>query len=925
MKKLNKPTRIALIYGVLFITTSPFVTWVFLQLDLTKLSAITPFFIIYFAIFLAGFTLHMKKLSKDWTFAKLLSQKNLQKIAMLSLVIGCGIWVMGSVVFSDKINFSYPLSSADPTRVIPDGRLIMTHEKGSEIILWEMDVFLSGGVSAVTAGTYSAYIEAISGAIDCYSVDSASIGTVIFLASIIPATVSADGTEILTYPSAMSAYSDKYIIDNEIGFGMFTNLYEDSWDCYEIWSDYDSGGYITSQTESVSLECAWILKPTVVIDSEYYTSQNIRIEVFDKVTDSWIDQDPNELSLVHPEYKLRIYDINTNNLIFEDSTYNKFKTTRTVTIDSIKLENNSGENVNFTASQENTNYYDGNYIETADTVTMDNGTKDGSDYTVLDASDSNRLVMDCNSEQSSAQYNLANYTETADSISMTEGTDSGALTNYDTDDDNYVEFDPEANIVWSTSTWDSYDSGSGAGTYTSWTGTYADWDEVWYSDADYISEYVSPSSSSDESIAMGNSALTTTYRLDAVEVEVRYRITDWQDVGISVYIYIDGTWDYVTSCGTATSWTTKTMTETYGSGNEDIADYNNMQVRVTASGEPLGSGGTGYISCVRTRAKYSYIESNTYDLDGYTEFDYSDLGVSGNITDRDDIETIGLNYKFYSSVVGTDVTCSAYNWDTSQWTELTDTSPTSETAYSDYTLSNSYLKDDENDLLFRFRVEASETTDFLTYFEVLTVELEYYNHNDPYYDYYHELDSTIQWDYTDIGGDMADREDITSIELKYSYFSNISQDINVYAYDWTNTEWDILTVASHTTLTLITNTSLDYNYFKNDVGDLLFKLRITGSYIEQSNSGFDCEWDLVTCDVTFTNKSDSYLTYTDVLSTIVSPYTFSLNNLTDVYNYTVFMYDIYDNDLGNESISFTDYVEVEIYFSRSENFFNFIQ
>jgi len=278
---------------------------------------------------------------------------------------------------------------------------------------------------------------------------------------------------------------------------------------------------------------------------------------------------------------------------------------------------------------------------------------------------------------------------------------------------------------------------------------------------------------------------------------------------------------------------------------------------------------------------------------------------------------IGLNYRFHSNISQT-ITCYAYDWDDPSWVVLTETSPTTETAYVHYDLGVEYFQDDVDDLLFRFKIYGTNSSNYTTSFDLLTLEIEYDNHNDPTYDTYHELESVFEWDFTDIGTFLTDRTDITGIEIDYSYFTNITQHMSVYAWDWTNSEWDILSNATHTVLTLITNTTLTYDYFKDDTTDLLFKIKFFSSLIVEDTvvgTPFDCESDLVTLNITFTNRSDSYYTYTEALSSIINPFTYRLDGLSDG-TYTVFYYDLYDNDMGNRT--FTQTIYTNLNYTESE-------
>jgi hypothetical protein len=165
--------------------------------------------------------------------------------------------------------------------------------------------------------------------------------------------------------------------DNTIMFSEFTyNVVNDggygqSFECYssnEYLTSYSSLAYVYddnstsgntnkeiyyTQTQGTShsnyelFDLRWDLYPIISIDSDFYNLNNIRIEVYDRVIASWTEYDPNNIILTHPQYKIRIYDKQTSDLIFEDTSYQYFKFYREVSIDSIKLINNYEEPILF--------------------------------------------------------------------------------------------------------------------------------------------------------------------------------------------------------------------------------------------------------------------------------------------------------------------------------------------------------------------------------------------------------------------------------------------------------------------------------------------------------------------------------------------------------------------------------------------------
>lgn len=113
-------------------------------------------------------------------------------------------------------------------------------------------------------------------------------------------------------------------------------------------SIYDVGDF--------ELNITWEFYPMVYIDSidSLYDSTNTYLKIFDEFTDIWTTyQDYEDVVIYHPIYKIKIYDKNTDDLLFEDTVDQYFKYYRSITIGSIKLTNNDNEPVIFKLSGTN--------------------------------------------------------------------------------------------------------------------------------------------------------------------------------------------------------------------------------------------------------------------------------------------------------------------------------------------------------------------------------------------------------------------------------------------------------------------------------------------------------------------------------------------------------------------------------------------
>ncbi|MBD3343094.1 MAG: hypothetical protein GF353_28610 [Candidatus Lokiarchaeota archaeon] len=185
------------------------------------------------------------------------------------------------------------------------------------------------------------------------------------------------------------------------------------------YSTYNSAGSLSDTANSANdrIKLEYYLQPQISINSTYYNFENIRAEVkspvitsYDKSLEGtdgwywdWFEQDLRDLTLSFCYYRLRIYDKETSDLIYEDTNDVLFTTYRTITINSLKIANNAGEPVNASlysaerqllSSNVTEQEYEINSVQkTPETVTVNSGTKNSSDYSVLESNNAECLKL----------------------------------------------------------------------------------------------------------------------------------------------------------------------------------------------------------------------------------------------------------------------------------------------------------------------------------------------------------------------------------------------------------------------------------------------------------------------------------------------------------------------------------------------------
>ena len=238
--------------------------------------------------------------------------------------------------------------------------IYMHNEKGTNQMIWECDIQL---YSWSTVGMYSSYISYLYDFnYECilYMNGTPDYGIVSPGSSYYFRTIECGlGTDSW---STYTGSTYKYLINNTnhpFQYDLVTadndyQLY------YVISTASDEGTYNGAGVEwDNKIDLFYQLQPVISLNSTYYNLNNIRLETYLPFSPefgprppsdpsptfewAWYEQDPNTIILPHPNYKFRIFSKETNELIFEDNQQQNFSAFRTITINSLKVQNNADE------------------------------------------------------------------------------------------------------------------------------------------------------------------------------------------------------------------------------------------------------------------------------------------------------------------------------------------------------------------------------------------------------------------------------------------------------------------------------------------------------------------------------------------------------------------------------------------------------
>ena len=235
--------------------------------------------------------------------------------------------------------------------------LTFTHNKGDQHIEWKWETGIwSHDIHDTSSPVgieipFTIRVSEINAIINLYSVSDGSVMSSSadnVFRELSDSSAIYDGTEELRFTNVF--VYDGYLVQTSgdnwytdvVALGGATDVSFCSTDGSNMYGTVDE-----FHSDDFDSNLVWHLEPIIDIDSNHWNSENVRIETYDKTSDVWIGQDIHNVILTHPEYKLKIYDLDSDELIFEDTTYQKFKYYRDVGIDSLKLVNNANEPIIF--------------------------------------------------------------------------------------------------------------------------------------------------------------------------------------------------------------------------------------------------------------------------------------------------------------------------------------------------------------------------------------------------------------------------------------------------------------------------------------------------------------------------------------------------------------------------------------------------
>ena len=140
--------------------------------------------------------------------------------------------------------------------------------------------------------------------------------------------------------SRIKIYSNYLLKNNSVG-----NVYNCALDDFYlniVTSNYNDAT-ISSQTFNLgTLSLTYHLELPIFLNSTYYNRDNTQIYVKTTIS-AWKQTNYESLFVDHCYYQLKIIDKETNNVIFEDLTQQLWIKSRTITIESLKVQNNAAE------------------------------------------------------------------------------------------------------------------------------------------------------------------------------------------------------------------------------------------------------------------------------------------------------------------------------------------------------------------------------------------------------------------------------------------------------------------------------------------------------------------------------------------------------------------------------------------------------
>jgi len=654
------------------------------------------------------------------------------------------------------------------------------------------------------------------------------------------------------------------------------------------------------------------LKPVISLDSEHFNHENTRIEW---TTDStnWYEATYDSITLNSWRYKARIYHIESNDLVYSDNDYVNYTTHRDVKIDSVKLINNANEPVWFHISNRTTSYNNLTYQNSAELVSMFTGTKNSSDYSCLDYSDLNSLLLE---PIGTGQSVYDSHTEQwyADSDTMFNGTRSGDFNDLESIDSNYFTLNSnvDSEIVdyhWSYESWfaNSYYLLNGA-TSSSISTTYIDDSSFFEVDSAITSQTESSYNDHTESFNPYSISYTNGSASSGSISSLTTDDTTYLEIDANKESY--GTGDYVSYNYTGTA---DSASITNGTASGSLSNVNANDDSTYNVSSDTGGGGvetvyyesdwlqpdedisnTGWTRNTGSSDYYTYLDDWYDDDTTYLDenavpngFYFYFNNISSLIPNGALVTNITINHR--SRRVGGGIfTPVSSGWYHGNGTQIFWQLGGVSTAWATFTntLQHSLGGINGGRPLTRGELDSGVygyllgTSSYHMQCSALRykVGFEYEESSSSY-----ETDGYIEFDYSTLGssGNITARSDITDIGLNYRFHSNVSQQISIYAYNWTSTTWDILTSTNPTSETAYSNYSLGTEFFKNDVNDLLFRIRFANG--TEPSASFETYFDLISLEVEYENQLHPYYDTYYGLDFIIE---WDIGNLIDIGNMT---------------------------------------
>jgi len=461
----NKTVRIALIYLAIFLISSPVMSLFFINIEITSVGFLIPFFMAYFLMFFLSLLKNLKGFHMSKT-----------KIIIISIMICCSAMAVGNIGFGKKMWL--PFTSATPDNVQLGGTMTITHERGSNVIDYDISLLVEASLG-LNEGTYTAFLYGLNDGNSSY-LSNGSYYVDTNFTCIENADLMAETGDTESYCSKMSAKSQTLLLNNSVETTtIFQPVFSGTLSDYNsTWGTWNSVHNQLSTTTDAYILIEYRLHPIVNLESEHFNSGNIRCEIWDMTMAQWVEQTFTSIHLSSPYYRLRLYDLASDYLIYEDGSDIIYTKNRTVAIATLKMINYSGEPVTFHVSESTTTYDNATYWNSADLVTMFTGTKNSSVYSNLDYSDFDSLLLEPVGTPSggTAPVTVDWYPEDSSFVNGTV-----AVEDYDyfiLDDTDYFTIYPtygttQVDYVWSTEYY--YPTGSSY-TYGSSSSSYSDMD-----------------------------------------------------------------------------------------------------------------------------------------------------------------------------------------------------------------------------------------------------------------------------------------------------------------------------------------------------------------------------------------------------------------------------------------------------------------